>query len=81
MRGNNAVAAPDQDAGELDQLERLVDIQRQIVELAEQNTAMERDCLALRAAMVEEFERRKPRTGAVWKKLLRLLGRQPNRKS
>lgn len=59
------MAAPEQDAAELDQLERLVDIQRQIVALSEQNAAIERDCLALREALVEEFEARQQRPPVV----------------
>ena len=59
MRGNNAAAAPAQNSGELDQLERLVDIQREIVVLVEQNAATERYCLALRATLVEEFDRQR----------------------
>jgi hypothetical protein len=58
---HNVVMAPEPDATELEQLERLVDIQRQIVELTERNAAIQQDCAVLREALRDEFERTRPR--------------------
>lgn len=72
----NVLMAPEPDATELEQLERLVDIQRQIVELSERNAAAERDCAALRDALREEFEQTRLRRSFLGRWLLAVRPRR-----
>jgi len=73
---HNVVMAPEPDATELEQLERLVEIQRQIVELSERNAAIERDCATLRAALREEFEQNRLRQSFLGRWLLAVRPRR-----